>query len=202
MCYYLFVCFCFMKKYIILDIETTGLSKFKHWITEIAAVKYDGEKILDEYQTLVNPWRHIPKQIEKLTGISNEMVADARDIWDVFPEFLEFISDDILVAHNAPFDMWFLGYYYYKTYNEQLEKDVLCTRRLANRILPELKSKSLWSLCEYYDIHNERAHRALADARATTILLKNFLEFMKANKVEDQQDILELQHKNRYQCFC
>lgn len=191
-----------MRNYIILDIETTWLSKFKHGITEIAAVKYDGNKVLDEYQIMVNPWRHVPKEIERLTWISNEMVADAWSIADVFPGFLEFIEDAILVAHNAPFDMWFLGYYYYKTYNKQLEKDVLCTRRLANRILPDLKSKSLWSLCQYYDIQNERAHRALADARATTILLENFLEFMKLNNIHTQQEILDLQYKTRHQCFC
>ncbi|NOZ44410.1 MAG: hypothetical protein GXP45_04705 [bacterium] len=57
-------------------------------------------------------------------------------------------------------------------------------------------------MCQYYDIQNERAHRALADARATTKLLGNFLEFMEINNILNQQEILELQYKNRQQCFC
>ena len=75
------------KYYIVLDIETTWLSKYKHQITEIAAIKFDGENVLDKFHTLVNPQRNIPSMITKLTGITNEMVKDAPTISEVVPDF-------------------------------------------------------------------------------------------------------------------
>jgi len=183
-----------MRKYVIVDIETTGLSKYKHAITEIAAIRYDGNKIVEEYQTLVNPGRHISKSIERLTGITNEMVSDARQVNDVLPEFQEFLADDVLVAHNATFDVWFLTHYYFENFRKTFDFDSLCTRRLANRLLPELPSKSLWALCQHYEFINERAHRALADARVTTDILSKFLDLLKNKWYQDIEEILKLQY--------
>jgi DNA polymerase III epsilon subunit family exonuclease len=90
------------------------LSPYKHSITEIAAVRFDGDKILDSFQSLVNPERHIPSFITKLTGIDNEMVDSAPLIQNILPEFVDFLGDDVFVAHNISFDLGFLNYVRYQ----------------------------------------------------------------------------------------
>ncbi len=80
-----------MTHYVICDLETTGLSRFRHGITEIAAVRWDGDKEVDRFHSLVNPGRHIPAMIERLTGINNEMVADAPVMKDVLGDFFDFL---------------------------------------------------------------------------------------------------------------
>jgi len=92
------------RHYIIVDIETTGLSKDRHHITEIAAAMFDGKTILKTFQTLINPQTSIPSFITHLTGITNAMVQDAPTIDQALPDFFDFIQDHILVAHNATFD--------------------------------------------------------------------------------------------------
>lgn len=92
------------KNYVIVDIETTGLDRTHDRIIEIAAVRFDGEHILDERQTLINPEKRISSFITNFTGISQSMVADAPLIQDVLPGFFEFMANDIFVAHNASFD--------------------------------------------------------------------------------------------------
>jgi DNA polymerase III epsilon subunit family exonuclease len=92
------------KIFVIVDLETTGLSPYKHAITEIAAVRFDGNEIIGEFQSLVDPERHIPSFITKLTGISNDMVEGSPTICEILPDFLKFLGDDIFVAHNARFD--------------------------------------------------------------------------------------------------
>jgi len=97
-------------EYIVLDIETTGLSRYIHKITEIAAVKVKDNKIIEEYQTLVNPETKIPRFITRLTGIDNEMVKDAPTINEVMPGLLKFLGNHTIVAHNATFDYGFIAY--------------------------------------------------------------------------------------------
>jgi len=80
------------KSYVIVDIETTGLSREKSRITEIAAVVFDGNRIVREFQTLVNPQKPISYTITHLTGITNQMVANAPIISEVLPSFLEFLE--------------------------------------------------------------------------------------------------------------
>ena len=119
------------KNFVIVDLETTGLSPSKHAITEIAAVRFDGENILEEFQTLVNPERHIPPFITKLTWISNDMVADAPTIREVLPDFMAFVGDDIFVAHNARFDHGFLHYAHFEHFEKWFAPDVICTKNLT-----------------------------------------------------------------------
>jgi len=94
------------KQYVIVDIETTWLDRTYDRIIEIAAVRFDGEKIVDERQTLVNPEKQISGFIRNFTWISQDMVVDAPCIQDVLPWFFDFMGDDIFVAHNASFDKW------------------------------------------------------------------------------------------------
>lgn len=163
------------KQYIIVDIETTWLSKTDDRIIEIAAVRFDGENILDEYQTLVNPQRPISSFIKSFTGIDNSMVEDAPRIQDVLPWFFAFLQEDIFVAHNASFDYGFISTHAQHHLGHKRTNEVLCTRKLANRMLPHLHSKSLGNLCNHYNIINAQAHRAMADVLATKQVLKELL---------------------------
>jgi DNA polymerase III epsilon subunit family exonuclease len=182
------------KHYIIIDIETTWLSRSHDRIIEIAAVRFDGSTILDTYQTLINPQQSISSFISSFTWITNGMVANAPTIQEVLPWFLAFLQEDIFVAHNATFDHGFittntLNHLWYHPQN-----DVLCTRKLANRLLSHLPSKSLGNLCAYYGIVNNQAHRALADVLATTALLKEFLAMLDTHT--EQHDLFSIQKKS------
>jgi len=151
----------------IVDIETTGLSRYKHKITEIAAVKVRNGEIVKEFSTLVNPECHIPSFITRLTGITDELVADAPKVKDALQSFLEFAEDDHLVAHNAAFDHGFLSHFAKEQLGVELSTNKICTRKLATRLLPHLPGKKLSDLCTHFNIVNEQAHRALADVHAT-----------------------------------
>ncbi len=189
------------KKYIVLDIETTWLSRYKHQITEIAAIKLDGEKIIDTYQTLINPQRNIPSWITRLTWITNEMVADAPIISDILPDFLNFIEDHILVAHNSSFDYWFLSENIYKHHNFWLENPVVCTRKLSSRLIAELPRKNLWSICEYFNLTNNQAHRAMWDTSVTVEIFKNLLKLLEQKWVKNKSEIIEFQNKKICDCL-
>ncbi|HPC34634.1 MAG TPA: 3'-5' exonuclease [Candidatus Absconditabacterales bacterium] len=188
------------KYYIVLDIETTGLSKYKHQITEIAAIKFDGENVLDKFHTLVNPQKNIPSMITKLTGITNEMVKDSPTISEVVPDFLNFIQDNIIVAHNASFDLGFLSECIYSCQGFWLENDVICTRKLANRLLPDLDRKNLGSICDYMGLVNDSAHRAMGDTEVTVKVFKNFLKLLKNNGIDDKLEIIKFQDKSIRDC--
>ena len=172
--------------FVIVDLETTGLSPYKHSITEIAAVRFDGNQIIDTFQTLVNPERHIPTFITKLTGISNEMVEKAPTIKSILPDFISFLGEDIFVAHNSSFDLGFLNYARYQHFASYFPNKTLCTRKLARHLVPELTKRNLGILCEYFNIKNTRAHRALSDVHATTELLKNYLRIADEKAVDIQ----------------
>ena len=187
--------------YTILDIETTWLSKFKHKITEIAAIKFDWKNILWEFQTLVNPERNIPTEITKLTWITNEMVSDAPKFCDIIPNFLNFIQDDIIVAHNANFDYWFISQNIYTNTWIRIENSCLCTRKLANRLLPELPKKNLWTICDYYWLKNERAHRAMWDTKVTVEIFRNFLDLLNKKWIIEPNHIIEFQDKKISDCL-
>ncbi|MCH1472817.1 MAG: 3'-5' exoribonuclease [Bacteroidia bacterium] len=152
----------------IVDIETTGGSHGNR-ITEIAAVKTDGKSILESYETLINPHIFIPKSITLLTGITNKMVSDAPDFEEVSRDFMNFLEGSIFVAHNVSFD-----YSIIKNHFEDLSipfnSKKLCTVRLSRSILPNYPSYSLGKLCRELGIKNQKRHRAMGDAKATTEL--------------------------------
>jgi len=187
--------------YVVLDIETTWLSKYKHKITEIAAIKFDWHNIIWEYQTLINPERNIPTEITKLTWITNEMVSDAPKFMEIIPNFLNFIQDDIIVAHNASFDYGFISENIYNHTGKRICNDCLCTRKLANRLLPDLPKKNLWTICEYLSLKNERAHRAMWDTKVTVEILRYFLNILNERWIHNPSEIINFQNKQIYQCL-
>lgn len=178
--------------YTIIDLETTGLSKDRHQITEIAAVNFDWNNITNTFQTLINPKTDIPYFITKLTWISNSMVANAPYLEEIFPNLLTFLGESVFVAHNATFDYGFLSNY--GSINDlNINNPILCTKRLSNRLVLDCKSKSLHSLCQHFHINNEQAHRALSDVLATTELLKILLEKLNSKWISQIEHILKLQ---------
>ncbi len=161
--------------YAIVDIETTGGQPAQDRITEIAVFLHDGEKIVDSYSTLLNPERLIPSYIERLTGISNEMVRDAPKFHEVARKIVEFTDGCVFVAHNVRFDYSFLkkefadlGYTY--------SRKTLCTVRLSRSLLPGLPSYSLGKLCNSIEIPLENRHRAFGDAEATAHLFTRLMD--------------------------
>lgn len=163
------------KNFVIVDLETTGLSPYKHAITEIAAVRFDGTEIIGEFQSLINPERHIPSFITKLTGISNDMVENSPTILEILPDFLDFLGDDIFVAHNARFDHGFLHYTHFEQKWTAFVPQIICTKNLTKHLCPEIPKRNLSFLCSHFWIQNKRAHRALSDVYATVDLLKELL---------------------------
>ncbi|GFG68160.1 hypothetical protein MKUB_56500 [Mycobacterium kubicae] len=170
--------------FVVVDLETTGGrasgtdAAAADAITEIGAVKVRGGAVLGEFATLVDPQRSIPPQIVQLTGITTAMVCDAPTIDAVLPMFLEFAGDAILVAHNAGFDIGFLRAAAQRCNIAWPRPRVLCTVRLARRVLSreEAPSVRLASLAKLFAVTTQPTHRALDDARATVDVLHALIE--------------------------
>lgn len=157
------------------DLETTGLSIYNAEIIEIAAVKVRNWKITECFTSFVKPNSPIPCNITNITGITNSDVADAPEIYEVLPDFLDFIGDDILVGHNiARFDMPIIRRFA-KEQNLSIDNDYIDTLELSRSVLPNLKSHTNENLCNYYGVINEEAHRALSDSKATAEVYKSLI---------------------------
>jgi DNA polymerase-3 subunit epsilon len=163
----------------VVDLETTGGSAAGgSMITEIGAVKVRGGEVLGEFQTLVNPHQAIPPFIAVLTGITDGMVAQAPTIDQVLPQFLEFASGCVLVAHNAPFDIGFLKHFAQAQGRPWPRQEVLDTAFLARRVVTrdETPNCKLSSLAVLFGATTTPNHRALSDARATVDVLHGIIE--------------------------
>ncbi len=159
----------------IIDVETTGGQASSDKITEIAIVLHDGKQIVEQYSTLINPNRSIPIGITRLTGISDEMVKDAPQFYEVAKKIVQMTEGAIFVAHNVRFDYQFireefkrLGYTY--------TRKQLCTVKLSRQHFPGLASYSLGNLIKHFNIKTANRHRALDDALATTIVFEKILD--------------------------
>jgi DNA polymerase-3 subunit epsilon len=170
--------------YAVVDIETTGGSALTEKITEIAIYTYDGEKIVDEFTTLINPEKNIPYYITALTGISNEMVAEAPKFYEIAKQIVEITEDKILVAHNASFDYKFIKSEF-KRLGYEYTRENICTLRLSRRLLPGHRSYSLGNLCASLGIEIMNRHRAAGDALATVKLLERLMNQMADSGQED-----------------
>ncbi|WP_136604741.1 PolC-type DNA polymerase III [Paenibacillus dokdonensis] len=161
--------------YIVFDIETTGLSITNSNITELAAVKmYEGQEI-DRYATFVNPHEKIPYHIQQLTNITDEMVKDAPDLEPVLQEFVKFVGDSVLVAHNARFDVGFIQASLKEYGMPLLDNPALDTLELARLIHPGMKNHRLNTLADKYKVLLESHHRAIDDTIALAGILNGLL---------------------------
>jgi len=177
--------------YIVFDIETTGFSAIKDKIIEIGAVKVKDGAIVEKFSTFVNPKRPIPFEITQLTSITDEMVLDAPDIETVLPEFLEFVGDGVLVAHNAGFDVGFIEQ---NCRYQEIEPDFVSvdTVALARVLLPTLSKYKLNIVAKALGISLENHHRAVDDAGATAEIFVKFVEMLK------DRNITTLKEMNRF----
>lgn len=170
------------SRFAIIDFETTGLSPdYGDRITEFAVVIVESNKIVDQYQSLVNTGVSVPYHIQKLTGITDQMVSSAPAAEKVIPKLNQFIKNSKLVAHNASFDSKFFHSEMSKAGIKSRE-EFICTLLLSRRLYPFLKNLKLATLAAHHGIqYHGRSHRALADALVTADL------FMQINKDLRQQ---------------
>ncbi|MDO5156915.1 MAG: PolC-type DNA polymerase III [Eubacteriales bacterium] len=174
--------------YIVFDIETTGLNPKFCKIIEIGAVKIvNGEKI-DSFSKFINPEIPIPYNITKLTSITDEMVMNAPKIDVVLKEFIEFVGDSVLVAHNANFDVGFIRKFA-KELGISFDCSVLDTMTLSHILCPELGKFTLDRICKHLGIKLENHHRAVDDAAATAEIFKRFLPMMREKGVNNLDDL-------------
>ena len=177
--------------YIVFDIETTGFSSIRDSIIEIGAVKVQDGRIVDRFSTFVNPKRPIPFEITNLTSITDEMVMDSPGIETILPQFLEFVGDGVLVAHNAGFDV---GFVEQNCRNLGLDDHFIYvdTVALARVLLPTLSKYKLNIVAKALNISLENHHRAVDDAGATAEIFVKFVEMLK------KDNITTLKEVNRY----
>lgn len=170
-----------LKSYIAFDLETTGLNPELNEIIEIGALKVRDGKVQERFMEFVRPTENISPVVSELTGITNEMVADARSSRNVIPDFLDFCGDDILIGHNVIFDYSFVKI---GAMAEGLdfERAGIDTLKIARKVHKDMESKSLGCLCDYYHIENHAAHRAYHDALATAKLYQTLAHYFEAEE--------------------
>lgn len=185
--------------FVVFDLETTGAKAPPCRITEIGAYRVENGKIAGEFSTLVNPETPIPEFITTLTGITDEMVADAPKFRDVSDDFLRFIGDSVLVAHNAPFDLGFLNHEVGLIFDDcRVANPSICTVQLSRRLLPDIENHKLKTVSNYYSIDLVNHHRASDDARATAQIFINLLGNLNEKGVRDLGAAREFIRKNPY----
>jgi DNA polymerase III epsilon subunit family exonuclease len=172
--------------FVVFDLETTGAKSPPCRITEIGAYRVLGGVVLEKFETLVNPETPIPWFITQLTGITDEMVSGAPLFRDVAHDFLSFIGDSILVAHNSGFDMRFLNCEIGRVYGGyKMANPCLCTVQLSRKLLPNIENHKLKTLAAHYAIDLVNHHRAAADAYATAHVFVNLLAKLAHRGVSD-----------------
>jgi len=181
--------------YAIVDIETTGGYAAAHGIMEISIHVFDGSTVVKKFETLINPRQSIPRYIQAMTGITDEMVASAPLFEEVAGAVYDHLTDNVFIAHNVNFD-----YSFVKSHLEacgyQYNAKRLCTVRLSRKIFPGFPSYGLGKLCRSLDIQIYNRHRAGGDAEATVKVFQKLLEN------DSQQYIVKsLQRSSKEQIF-
>lgn len=188
----------FETDFVVFDLETTGAKCPPCRITEIGAYRISRGEIVAEFQTLINPETSIPPFITQLTGISNSMVKNAPKFFDVAHDFLNFIGDAVLVAHNAHFDLRFLNHEIGRIHQGyRVGNSHLCTVQLSRKLLPDIENHRLHTVAEHYSIFIENRHRAADDAHATAKIFVNLLHQMNELGVKDLATAKTIKSINR-----
>ncbi len=184
----------------VIDLETTGGNLKYDKIIEIGIVKVKKLEIGKTKEILINPEIPIPQFVQRLTSISEDDIKTAPIIEDVIEEIIDFIGDDILVAHNTSFDIPFLNSVLKRLKKPLLKNKVLCTNVMTKYLIPEMMNSNLPHLCRVFNISHERAHRALSDARSTAKLLLHYIsifiekDIRKINQLYYPRNKFELDH--------
>ena len=177
------------SSYVCFDLETTGLSASTERIIEIGAVKILNGKLSEEFCTFVNPGKRIPKKLVELTGISDDMVRDAPDESEAISKFIEYCGDcDILVAHNAPFDVSFLKAAIERC-NIAFNFKSIDTVPLCRSKIKVIKNYKLSTVSKYFNLPDFTHHRACDDARTLALIFLKLIESSNVNDVKNLGDI-------------
>jgi DNA polymerase III epsilon subunit family exonuclease len=173
--------------FVVVDVEATGAKTPPNRLIELGAYRIRGGRIVDKFLSLVNPEIPIPRFVASLTGISNEMVKRAPVFAELAPQWLDFVSESVLVAHNAPFDTSFLNHEISRVYpGHRMVNPHLCTVRLSRRALPDLSNHRLDTIAEHFSIPITSRHRAGSDALATAeIFLFLLTELQDTHGIKD-----------------
>lgn len=157
--------------YVSVDLETTGLT-VRSKIIEISAVRFENFVPTEKFTSLINPKCKIPEDITEINHITDDMVADAPEMWEVMPSFVEFVGKSAIIGHNLNFDMRFLYTYGFDTKNPKRRYQDTCD--IARSVIPkdDIYNYKLGTVCEYYGIYPQEAHRSLADALAAGLVFK------------------------------
>lgn len=159
---------------VVFDFETTGLDPVQDRIIEIGAEKLVGFDVVDSYTTLVTTDVMLTPQIQKLTGITPDMLAGKPEIETALPDFMKFIDGCLLVAHNAEFDMMMLKAEATRL-GWEIDLPCFCTLKMARNILPQLENRKLDTLAQHYGLTFGSRHRSAGDVRVTSEVLKNLI---------------------------
>ena len=185
--------------FVVLDLETTGAKAPPCRIIEIGAYRVANGAIVDEFVTLVNPETFVPEFITSLTGISDAMVTDAPKFENVLSDFLAFLGDSILVAHNTPFDLAFLNHEIGRVHEDCcIWNPTLCTVELSRTVLPDIENHKLKTLANYYSVDLINHHRAGDDAHATAKIFINLLKSMHEQGIRNYGAAKKFGRKKHY----
>lgn len=163
-----------LPSYVLLDLETTGATAASDRITEIALIRFEEDREVDRWQTLVNPGMPIPPFIQHLTGINDAMVENAPTFDEVAQQLQGYLDGAVLVAHNVRFDHSFLKKEY-KRLGATLRQRVCCSVKLSRKLYPQYRSHGLDAIIDRHGIHCSARHRAMGDVE----VLAAFLEVAK-----------------------
>jgi len=181
--------------FVVVDVEATGAKTPPNRLIELGAYRIRGGRIVDKFLQLVNPEIPIPRFVMTLTGISNDMVKQAPFFADVAPQWLDFVSDSVLVAHNAPFDTSFLNHEISRVYpGHRMVNPHLCTVRLSRRVLPDIANHRLDTVANHFSIPIVSRHRAGSDALATAEIFLFLL-----NRLEEEHGVKDLATARMFQ---
>jgi len=179
--------------FVVLDLETTGLSPDRDRITEVGAVRARGGEVLAELRTFVHPGVPIPAAVTAITGITDADVAHAPDITTVLPTVLDFLGEAVFVAHNARFDLGFLRSAAARLGLPRIRPRVIDTAVLARRLIrDEVRDVRLGTLARHLRVPDAPDHRALNDARATLHVLHALIERASAYGATSIEDLEQL----------
>ena len=159
--------------FVVIDTETTGIH-ISNEIIELSAIKYEAFKPVSAFTTLIKPKDDIPPEVSQITNITNDMVKDSPSIFQVMPAFIEYVGENDIVGHNLLFDLEYVYKYGFK-FQEQ-KRRCFDTLDMSRSVIKNTKDHKLTTMCDYYGIIRNDAHRSLSDCFATAKLYINLLD--------------------------
>lgn len=181
-----------LADFVALDVETTGLRPLTHRVIEVAAIRYRNGRETESFVSFVQPGKALPATIINLTGIRDEDLEDAPDFAQIAEELLAFLGDDLIVGHNIGFDIAFISGEFKRLNRPGLNNQRFDTLGAANRLLPEVRRKSLSKLASALGIPEGRSHRAFDDARRTAEVALRLVEIAHEKGLKDPVSVRNL----------